>query len=106
MIKIIEERFEMVHTSGPFFDLYQLVKVNEGKENEREEMKLTDYGIPFDTCLKKVVHFQLSDKEYTLKEYVTAYKEAVDRLKNLLEITPDEPKKKIKKNDQIIENAD
>ena len=82
----------MVQTSGPFFDLYQLVKVNEGKENEREELKLTDHGLPFDACVKKIIQHKIKDKDYSLAEYVEAYTKAVDELSKLVEIV-DKPKK-------------
>ena len=39
MIQIIDKDFKMVHVSGPFFDLSQMVKINAGKENEREEIE-------------------------------------------------------------------
>lgn len=94
MIQIIEKEFQMVQKTGPFFDLYQMVKVNEGKENEREELKLTHYGIPFETCIKNVIHHKIQDKEYSLADYVTAYEKAVKELSELIEISEDNPKKK------------
>ena len=84
----------MVQKTGPFFDLYQMVKVNEGKENEREELKLTHYGIPFEACIKNVIHHKIQDKEYSLADYVTAYEKAVKELSELIEISEDNPKKK------------
>lgn len=94
MIQIIEKEFQMVQKTGPFFDLYQMVKVNEGKENEREELKLTHYGIPFEACIKNVIHHKIQDKEYSLADYVTAYEKAVKELSELIEISEDNPKKK------------
>lgn len=94
MIQIIEKEFKMVQTTGPFFDLYQMVKVNEGKENEREELKLTDHGIPFEACIKKIIHHKIKDKDYSLSDYIDAYTKAVDELSELIEILEDKPKKK------------
>ena len=87
MIQIKEKEFEMVQVSGPFFDLYMLVKINAGKENEREEMKLMDYGIPFDTCLKKIINYKIPDKDYTIAEYVEAYTKATQELASLIKNT-------------------
>ena len=94
----------MVQKTGPFFDLYQMVKVNEGKENEREELKLTHYGIPFETCIKNVIHHKIQDKEYSLADYVTAYEKAVKELSELIEISEDNPKKK-KENAKLVING-
>ena len=98
MIQIIEKEFQMVQTTGPFFDLYQMVKVNEGKENEREELKLTHYGIPFETCIKKIIHHKIKDKVFTLHDFVEAYTRAIKELSELIEILEDTPKKKKKEN--------
>ena len=95
MIQIIEKEFQMVQTSGPFFDLYMLTKINEGKENEREEMKLTDYGIPFDACLKKIINYKILDKDYTVKEYVEAYAKAVKELESLVQYIDKSTKQEI-----------
>lgn len=87
MIVIKDEKFEMVQTSGPFFDLSILVKVNEGKENEREELKLVSHGLPFEACLKQVANHKIDDsKTYTVSEYVKAYKNAIDEIIKLIQI--------------------
>lgn len=85
MLVIKEKNFEMVQTSGPFFDLSILSKVNEGKENEREEMKLFAHGLPFDSCIKQIInHFIDKNKVYSAKEYINEYKKAVDKIEKLI----------------------
>ena len=39
---------------APFYDLSILSVINAGKENEREEFKIIGYGMPFDSCIKRV----------------------------------------------------
>lgn len=86
MIIVIRDRnFEMVQTSGPFFDLSVLSKINEGTEKEREEMKLIAHGLPFDACLKEVAHWHIDKtKTYNILGYVTAYKKAVEEISTLI----------------------
>lgn len=80
MIQIIDKDFKMVSVGGPFFDLSQMVKINAGKENEREEMKVIAHGYPFDACLKHIACSKIPDGEYTVKEYLAAYNKAIKEL--------------------------
>ena len=80
MVQIIDKNFKMIHISGPFFDLSQLVKINAGKDNEREEMKIIAYGLPIDACLKHIACSKIPDGDYTIKEYITAYHKVIKEL--------------------------
>lgn len=85
MLVIKDDNFEMVQTSGPFFDLNVLTKVNEGKENEREEMKLIAHGLPFDSCLKQLVQLKIDkSKTYSVTEYIEAFAKGVDEISKLI----------------------
>lgn len=86
MIIIKDKFFEMVQTSGPFFDLSILSKVNEGKENEREEMKLVSHSLPFESCIKQIVSYKIKDANYSFQEYINAYKSAVDDIAKLINV--------------------
>lgn len=88
MIIVKGKEFEMVQSSetGPFFDLSLLVKVNEGKDNERSEMKLVAYGLPFESCMQKIVGIKMADKDgvYTVAEFIAKYKSVVDEVSKLI----------------------
>jgi len=86
MLKITSEEFEMeqVQTS-PFFDLSLLATINKGKSNERTEMKIEAYGLPFEECLKRIVSYKMSSGgEFTLSEYVAKYQEVVTEISKLI----------------------
>ena len=86
MVEILEKDFKLVPVVGPFFDLYQLVKVNAGKDNEREEMRLVAYGLPLETCLKRIAYDKIPDGKYTVSEYISEYHKIIDELKSLIEV--------------------
>lgn len=86
MVEILEKDFKLVHVSGQFFDLHQLVKVNAGKDNEREEMKLVAYGLPLEACLKRIACDKIPDGVYTVSEYISEYHKIIDELKSLIEV--------------------
>lgn len=82
MIKIATEEFEMeqVQTS-PFFDLSFLTVINKGKANERKEMKLVAYGLPFEECIKRIVSNRMSvETNMTLSEYIDKFKKEVSKV--------------------------
>ena len=87
MLKIKGDDFEMAQNDdGPFFDLSKQVVINAGKENERKEMKVIAYGLPFESCIKAIVSFRINkeDKEVSLSEYIKIYAEAVNEIQKLL----------------------
>lgn len=98
MITIKGKEFEMVQSNetGPFFDLSLLVKVNEGKDTERTEMKLVAHGLPFESCMQKIVGIKMADKNgvYTVAEFIAKYKVVVDEVAKL--ITNEKKPKKVK----------
>lgn len=73
--------------NAPFYNLSILSVVNAGKENEREEFKIIGYGIPFDSCIKRIVDYEINRIEgiYTIKEYVEKYEELVNKIGNEFE---------------------
>lgn len=78
----------MTQTSGSFFDLSILSKVNEGKDNEREELKLVGHGLPFEECIKQIVSFKMKEliipeKQYSVKEYISLYSKTIDEISKL-----------------------
>lgn len=86
MIVIEDANFRMEQVSGPFFNLSILSKINAGTEKEREEMKLVDYGLPFEACLKRVVNLEMSKEEgsFTVTEYIEKYKKIVNKISTLV----------------------
>ncbi len=90
MLVIKEENFEMVQSSksgGPFFDLYLPTKINEGKINERTEMKLVGHGMPFEVCIKHLIGIKMKDEDgiYTIKEYIEKYKNVASEVFKLFQ---------------------
>jgi hypothetical protein len=90
MIVIKIEEFEMVQVdTGPFFNFSALTTINAGKENERKEMKLIAYGIPFETCMKQIVGIKMGkQKEFTgnvtVHDYIEKYKQVVNEVSKLI----------------------
>lgn len=88
MLVIKDSDFEMVQVkTSPFFNLSILTPVNEGKENERSEMKLFGYGMTFEDCLREVVSLKLSRMEgtFTVSQYVELYEKEVKEIEKLVE---------------------
>lgn len=87
MIIIEDLDFSMEQVKAtPFFNLKLPTIVNEGKENERIDMKIDGYGMPFETCIQKIVSFRMAkiDATYTAVEYMNAYTAQVHELINLV----------------------
>lgn len=88
MLVIKDSDFEMVQVkTSPFFNLSILTPVNEGKENERSEMKLFGYGMTFEDCLREIVSLKLSRTEgtFTVSQYVKMYEKEVKEIEKLVE---------------------
>lgn len=66
----------------PFYNLSRLVTINKGTDKERQEYKVVGYGMPFKSCIERVVSSKLDELEgtYSVKEYLEVYKEAVQKL--------------------------
>lgn len=82
---IQEEDFRMILGGGNLWDL-ELTKVVRPKGGEpRVEFKPEGYGMPLESCIKRIINKRISDKKETLslKEYVEEYKQQVDELKKL-----------------------
>lgn len=99
MIVIEDYDFKMEQVkSSPFFNLSMMVAINEGKENERYELKIVGYGLPFESCLKKIVSYKLEELDITcsVSEYLELYTKETDNLMKLF--------KRIKEPDKIKED--
>jgi hypothetical protein len=88
IIEDVDFKMEQVKSS-PFFNLSLMVPVNEGKSSERYEMKLIGYGMTFESCLKQIVSYKLTEYERTctVQEYLDLYKQETDSLLALLKNT-------------------
>lgn len=88
MIIIEEKDFKMVQSikTSPFFDLYLPYIVNEGKSNQREEMKLFGYGMSFEACIDILIKKKLSEKKdsYSIEEYLKSYIDEIKEVKKLI----------------------
>ena len=89
MIVIEEKDFKMVQSSktGPFFDLYLPYTTNEGKDNERTEMKIYGHGYSFEYCINLLINIRLTQKFETcsISEYMQAFKEEVKKIESLIQ---------------------
>ncbi len=63
-----------------FYNLSLLSVINKDTDKERVEFKVVAYGIPFDSCIREIVNYQLRELEgtYTIKEYIEKYEELVN----------------------------
>lgn len=103
MIEIKDLDFEMEQLKAtPFFNLKLPVIVNEGKDNERTDLKVVGQGMPFETCIQKIVsmRFANDDTTYSAVGYMNAYVEQVNELTKLVTYT-----KKVSKTDDEDENT-
>lgn len=88
MIVIKDTDFEMEQLKDyPFFDLKLPAIINEGKSNERTEMKIAGYGMTFEECLKQIISKRLNvrEKTYSAIEYMKAYTMEVEKIGKLVE---------------------
>lgn len=85
---VIEEAdFRMTSGASDYFwDLELLYTVRPKGKPERQEFKDAGFGMPLETCIRRVVHHRIANKRDvgTLKEYVQDYREEVKRLEELL----------------------
>jgi hypothetical protein len=93
IIKDMDFEMEQLKTT-PFFDLKMPTVINAGKDNERTEMKLVGYGMPFHTCLQHIVPYKLNklDKTFSVIEYMQAYIKVVDEIGTLVQFLAKTPK--------------
>lgn len=105
MIVIKDTDFEMEQTKDyPFFDLKVPAIINEGKPNERTEMKVIGHGMTFEACLKQIISTRLNVKDitYSAIEYMRAYTAEVAKIGKLVEYIVKESKT-IKEEENEIE---
>lgn len=85
---IIKQNDFVIETSknGNFFDLSFNVTTKKKDGTEEQELKVVAYGIPLDTCIKRVVDYNMRklEGEYTFKEVVNLYKQNVKKLEDLI----------------------
>ena len=88
MIVIEDKDFKMVQSSktGPFFDLYFPHIVNEGKDNERTEMKISGHGHTFEYCMNTIINLRLASKVDTcsISEYFKLYAVVLKEIEKLI----------------------
>lgn len=85
MLKITGQDFEMEQVkTSPFFNLKLLTIVNEGKSNQRSEMKLDGYSVSFDACIDRIITHRLYLKNITvsLNGYIEEYLKEGEYLRN------------------------
>ena len=107
MIVIKDLDFEMEQIkSTPFFNLKLPTIVNEGKDNERTELKIDGYGMPFESCIQRIVSLKLAklDKTYTVAQYVNVYAKMVDELYDKVSYIEKASKKDEEENEVELEN--
>lgn len=92
------EDFEIT-LEGNKFNLSFLTKVNEGKPNERSEMKPIAYGLSFDDVVRYIVagRFINEQVELSVSEFVERYKQESKKLKESLTLKIEEDGTKINK---------
>lgn len=83
VIKGEDFRMEQEKTT-PLFNLKLLTIVNKGKSNERFEMKLDGYSMPFKSCIQRVIAKRLSERDVivSLNGGIQLYVEEIDKLIN------------------------
>lgn len=75
-----------VSDSSPKFDLEFLRDI--GGKNPRKEYKLEGYAFTLESAIKRIINYAInkkfSEEVITLKQYLDAYKEEVDKIKKEL----------------------
>jgi hypothetical protein len=107
MIVIKDQDFLMEQVKNlPFFDLKMPSIVNEGKENERKELKIVAYAIPFEECIKTIIATRLNKtgKNYTMKSYMKAFVEEVTKFKDLYSFSLPPSKMKKDESEDVDDN--
>lgn len=86
LIKGKDFSMEQVKTTS-CFDLSVLTTVNEGKSNERMELKLWGYGMTIESCIRTIITHRLSqiDKTFKLEEYLNYYRAFIETFINSVE---------------------
>lgn len=83
MLKITGKDFELVQIKNSnHFSLKMLSIVNEGKANERSELKTKLETVPLDYALYNIVMSRLNniDKTVSIKEFLDLYKKEIEIL--------------------------
>ena len=107
MIVIKDKNFELTQVKDTeFFNLSVLSIINAGKDNERQEMKIVAYGLPFEAAFKKIVALKISQEHSgvicSTAEYIELYKNAVEEIGKL--VTYEENTKLKESDDQGEDN--
>lgn len=81
VIRDVDFEMEQVKTT-PFFDLKLLTVVNEGKSNERYEMKLDGYSKSFKSCIETIITKRLTSKNISvsINGYLELYEKELQKL--------------------------
>ena len=86
---VIEEHDFKLTLCGECSNLWdlELLKTIKPKGGEiRQEFKNVGYGIPFESCIKRIMNYRLSEQRdsYDLKSYLEEYKSQLAKIKNLI----------------------
>lgn len=112
MLIVKDHDFEMEQCkSSPFFDLKIATIINKGKANERTELKLVGYSMPFESCVEYIIAHRLSEKNLSLSitGFIEVYEAEFKSLKQSIIVCEkiDEKRLKAKKDDdEEIEEVD
>lgn len=70
-----------------FYNLSFNTTVKKKDGSEESKYKIVAYGIPFHSCIEKIVDYRMRQKEgeYTVAEYVELYEQEVKKIGDLFE---------------------
>lgn len=91
MIIIKDIDFEMEQVKNlPFFDLKLPTVINEGKPNERTEMKVVGHAMPFKACVNEIIMHRLGiiNEVYdSINEFVNTYIQEFEKIKSSKQVS-------------------
>ena len=85
-MQIIGDYYKLtpINEHSPKYDLELLHKI--GGKNPREEFKIVAYGISLENAIERIILYAINQKleEVSLKEFLEAYKEEVNKIRREL----------------------
>ena len=87
-MEIVEKDFKMTLCHGLFWDLELLSEVKAKSGELKQEFKDAGYGLSVETCIKKIIHNNLSGKDVTvtLHDWLKLYREEREKITKLINI--------------------
>ena len=85
-MQIEEKEFILTQNKGNIMFTVELPKVvNAGKDNERIEFDIIANGVPFESAIKMIVGYKMSQLDkFTLKDYVLKYQSITNEVIELI----------------------